>query len=586
MKQIKKFKDHFIVSLIMILSLTISLFWQNPNPINAATGDTTYVHNFTQSGLTSSFYTIVGNLSTTKGTVTYNGLTLTRCLKIESTTSITFNAPASSQLTLVFNSANSTDIKIDGSTYQLNNGLLTVSLAAGNHKITKSAVGNLYYMSLSTSGSTPTVTPTTSPTVTPTATPTTPPTQGTTIYVSPNGSGSGTLSSPSNIAAAVTAIQPGGTIYCLAGTYKSSQQLTIGAGNNGSSGNYKTIRPYNNAKVVFDFSSQSYGDTATNLRGIKLDGNYWHIYGIEVTGAADNGIFISGKYNTIEMCKIYANRDTGLQISRANSSQSSMADWPAYNLIKNCTSFNNMDPATGENADGFAAKLTCGQGNVFDGCIAYNNVDDGWDLYAKSETGPIGTVTIKNCIAFRNGATSAGVFTANSDGNGFKLGGSGVGTPHVISNCIAFENKNHGITDNNNPTSISVSNCTSFNNSRADGGKANFQCNRAGSGATYKNLLSFSTNTIASDKFIGTISNSLYYNSSNYYKVSSATKINNDKVGTVVSAPKASDFASIQSPSLGADVHTLWRNSDGSINVGNFLKITNSTYSGMGANLN
>ncbi|MCD8188208.1 MAG: hypothetical protein LUD57_06325 [Ruminococcus sp.] len=33
-----------------------------------------------------------------------------------------------------------------------------------------------------------------------------------------------------------------------------------------------------------------------------------------------------------------------------------------------------------ENADGFAAKLTCGEGNVFDGCMSYNNSDDGWDL--------------------------------------------------------------------------------------------------------------------------------------------------------------------------------------------------------------
>ncbi len=33
-----------------------------------------------------------------------------------------------------------------------------------------------------------------------------------------------------------------------------------------------------------------------------------------------------------------------------------------------------------EDADGFAAKLTVGDGNVFDGCISYNNADDGWDL--------------------------------------------------------------------------------------------------------------------------------------------------------------------------------------------------------------
>ena len=48
---------------------------------------------------------------------------------------------------------------------------------------------------------------------------------------------------------------------------------------------------------------------------------------------------------------------------------------------------NNADRAM-EDADGFAAKLTTGEGNVFDGCIAAYNADDGWDLFAKAATGP------------------------------------------------------------------------------------------------------------------------------------------------------------------------------------------------------
>jgi len=286
------------------------------------------------------------------------------------------------------------------------------------------------------------------------------------IYVSPNGTGTGTSSSdPMSFEKALTTIKPGKTIYCLSGTYSFNKQITIAYGNNGAEGKYKTIRPYNGA-VTFDFSKQSYGDPDSNQRGIQLEGDYWHLYDIKVTGAADNGMLLAGSHNIIEKCQFDGNRDTGLQISRRKSSVTNFADWPSYNLVKNSTSCNNMDPATGENADGFAAKLTCGAGNVFDGCISYNNVDDGWDLYAKSATGPIGVVTIKNCIAFRNGETSKGVFTPNSDGNGFKLGGAGVGTPHVVTNCIAFENRNHGFTDNNNPTGLQISNCTSFNNAR------------------------------------------------------------------------------------------------------------------------
>ena len=171
-----------------------------------------------------------------------------------------------------------------------------------------------------------------------------------------------------------------------------------------------------------------------------LDGDYWYFYGFEITKAADNGMLLSGSNNRLERMVFNDNQDTGLQLSRYKTSAATIADWPSNNLILNCTSKNNCDNATMENADGFAAKLTCGEGNVFDGCMSYNNSDDGWDLFAKSETGPIGVVTIQNCVAFRNGYTEFGEGYGKCDGNGFKLGGSGVGSAHVVKNCLAFEN--------------------------------------------------------------------------------------------------------------------------------------------------
>ncbi|WP_345141868.1 T9SS type A sorting domain-containing protein [Flavobacterium ginsengiterrae] len=103
------------------------------------------VHNFTTSDKTSTFYTITGNLSASKGTVTYNGLTLTQCLKIESSTSITFTTSQPSTLTLVFVESAAT-IKVDNVDKTASNGIVTVSLAAGNHTITKKDTSNLFYM--------------------------------------------------------------------------------------------------------------------------------------------------------------------------------------------------------------------------------------------------------------------------------------------------------------------------------------------------------------------------------------------------------------------------------------------------------
>jgi pectate lyase len=105
------------------------------------------VHNFTLSGKTSSFYNISGNLSDSKGTVTYNGLTLTQCLKIESSTSISFNAAQSGTLTLVFNSSFNGAMNVNGTSKNASSGILSVNLAAGNHTLTKADVANLFYIS-------------------------------------------------------------------------------------------------------------------------------------------------------------------------------------------------------------------------------------------------------------------------------------------------------------------------------------------------------------------------------------------------------------------------------------------------------
>ena len=109
-----------------------------------------YIHNFTEDGLDSQFFTITGNLSTAKGTVSYAGLTLTRCLKIESSTSISLNAPESGNLILVFGGntdATGKTIKIDGIRYTIgDNSILTAAISKGSHTITKGDSINLFYM--------------------------------------------------------------------------------------------------------------------------------------------------------------------------------------------------------------------------------------------------------------------------------------------------------------------------------------------------------------------------------------------------------------------------------------------------------
>ncbi|MGM9969973.1 MAG: hypothetical protein ACI35S_06225 [Anaeroplasma sp.] len=104
------------------------------------------IHNFTESGKTSDFFTISGNLSTSKGSVSYNDLTLTQCLKIESSTSISFTSENNCTLILVFVEPSAT-IKIDGTKYTSSgDGTITVDLSSGTHTITKADMVNLFYI--------------------------------------------------------------------------------------------------------------------------------------------------------------------------------------------------------------------------------------------------------------------------------------------------------------------------------------------------------------------------------------------------------------------------------------------------------
>lgn len=71
------------------------------------------------------------------------------------------------------------------------------------------------------------------------------------IFVSPTGSGLGTLTSPyGSIQSAVNAAAAGDTIYLRAGTYAPSANIQVGK--SGTRTSPISVRPYQNEKVVID----------------------------------------------------------------------------------------------------------------------------------------------------------------------------------------------------------------------------------------------------------------------------------------------------------------------------------------------
>lgn len=391
-----------------------------------------------------------------------------------------------------------------------------------------------------------------------------------TIYVSPEGlpNGNGTKEYPYDIYTAVDNVVPGQTIVLMEGTYYLDTTLKIQRGMDGTEEN--PIRmiadPDAATRPVLDFKGLS--------AGIVHGGNYWYFYGFDVTNSAagQKGFQVSGSFNTLDQINAYHNGNTGIQISRYSGTDL-FEDWPAYNLILNCTSYGNADPGY-EDADGFAAKLTVGEGNVFDGCVAYNNADDGWDLYAKVETGCIGSVTIRNCVAYANGILEDGTNAGN--GNGFKMGGESLSGKHVLENSYAFFNKAKGI-DSNSCPDIIVKNCVSYNNGSYN--VAFYTNNAVNTDFSATGIISFKDSTISFESSLtladnlkgkGTQDSSKYLGKTNYYWYGSNSTNSTGKAVT------ASMFVSLEFKGVA-------RKADGTIDMQGFLELNSSAPSGTGA---
>ena len=402
---------------------------------------------------------------------------------------------------------------------------------------------------------------------------------GQSIWVAPDAKGSGSKEDPMSIYDAVKYVMPSQQIVLTEGTYKLESPLKIARGINGTADQmiYMVADPDAKTRPVIDFQGL--------CTGMTIGGDYWYFKGFDVTGSADGqkGLQVSGSHNTLDQIETYHNGNTGLQISRLNVTDT-YAEWPSYNLILNCTSYGNADKGY-EDADGFAAKLTVGDGNVFDGCIAHHNADDGWDLFAKVQTGSIGSVTIKNSIAYANGYLEDGTNAGN--GNGFKMGGDSMPGSHVLENSIAFANKAKGI-DSNSCPDIKVKNCTSINN---QGANVAFYTNSAkNTDFEATGVISFRTakeDVAENIKPVGSQDLTKIYKATNFYwDTASKTSFNTPAAGEAVTTVSADWFASLDYSSIldgNKSVAGIVRNADGTIALGNIFKLTDKAPAGVGA---
>ena len=299
-----------------------------------------------------------------------------------------------------------------------------------------------------------------------------------TYYVAPNGrdANEGTLTAPwSSIAHAQKIAAPGDVIYFRGGTYSyktgttscESKTDTVSAVDlykSGTSGRPIRYFSYPGETPVFNFSKMR---DDCRIKGFNVTGSWIHLKGLELTGAPQNnnlnheswGIWITGSHNVFEQLDTHHHMGPGLFIKNGS-----------YNLVLNTDSHHNYDPLTsngaGQSADGFGAHIAANNpGNIFRGCRAWWNSDDGFDLI-----NAYSPVVIENSWAWLHGylpGTLTPVHAGN--GNGFKAGGYGgkfvANAPkHTVRFSVAFSNKASGFYTNHHPVANDFFNNTSYAN--------------------------------------------------------------------------------------------------------------------------
>ncbi|GAA1140648.1 fibronectin type III domain-containing protein [Nesterenkonia lutea] len=390
---------------------------------------------------------------------------------------------------------------------------------------------------------------------------------GESIWVSPEGTaeGAGTKEDPLDVHTAVAYADAGQQIVLTEGTYLPEEAIVIERGRDGTEEEPITMLAEPGAQVTFDLSESEGG-------GIILRGDHWHLYDLEITESRgyEKPLLIQGHHNVVEKIESHHNQDTGIQISGLAEEPTEM--WPSNNLVLSSESHNNADP-TANDADGFAAKLTVGEGNEFRDSIAHHNIDDGWDLYAKSTEGPIGTVVIEDSVAYSNGWLEESGFDLLGEGNGFKLGGESMPGDHLLSNSISFNNLASGVTSNSGPD-VRVQDVTAAGNGAVtegrEGANINLYTNAEQTGYEVGGLLSFGGGA--------------------------ADSIQLDQEDTSLQSDPSNFFDGVRTDDSSVEVSEAWFSStdyslhpqiseDGSINMGGLLELTGEAPSDTGARL-
>lgn len=258
-----------------------------------------------------------------------------------------------------------------------------------------------------------------------------------------------TVSTTSELKEAVANAGAGSEIIARGGTYEMSSRWTITSG--GASDNPLTIRAAEGEEPQIRFAA---GGRQKRDSGIQFRSPYVTFRGFEIAGSGWKGVNTDGNAHDVifEDLEVHGGNLWGVMNNGCDNV-----------VFRNCDSYDNFDPQNGgDNSDGFNMTGPA-QNGLIEGCRAWNNGDDGYDMWVSENH------TIRNCWAWENGRGDSG------DGNGFKLGGGpNRGGGHLVHHCVAYNNGYRGFDWNTTDRQLEVYNCTASDN------QINYRFNESG----------------------------------------------------------------------------------------------------------
>ncbi|MEN9636752.1 MAG: hypothetical protein RL077_5156 [Verrucomicrobiota bacterium] len=298
-------------------------------------------------------------------------------------------------------------------------------------------------------------------------------------YVAPKGSdaAAGTSTAPfATVQRAQQSAAAGDTVWVRGGTYRMTEAQIAGRfgvyacvtllDKSGVRGKRINYWAFPGERPIFDYSDVK--PVGQRVTAFRVNASWLHLKGLEVTGVQVTikthtqsiGFDNEGGENLYEQLSVHDGMAIGFWIGAG-----------ANNLVLNCDAYRNHDSFSengrGGNTDGFGYHGRKGStGNIFRGCRAWFNSDDGYDFINSDEV-----CRIENCWAFYNGFSTD--FKSLGDGNGFKAAGEAgrsvaqLPNPlprHVVIGSVAVRNKVNGFYANHHPGGIEWINNTAYKN--------------------------------------------------------------------------------------------------------------------------